>query len=92
MKKVPLRKCIGCNISKPKNELIRIVKNDEGILIDKTSKLNGRGAYICNSLECFEKMVKTKSLERTFEQKIEQEVLETLTNYFVKKGSIGGNN
>lgn len=74
MKKVPLRKCIGCNISKPKKELIRIVKNQDKICVDKTAKLNGRGAYICNGLECFDKMVKAKSLEREFGQKIEQDV------------------
>jgi len=87
MKKVPLRKCIGCNTSKPKKELIRIVKNSDGVSVDKTSKLNGRGAYICDNLECFDKMVKIRSLEREFEQKIEQDVYDN-----IKKGvNIGSN-
>lgn len=82
-KKLPLRKCIGCNISKPKNELIRIVKNADGIFVDKTSKLNGRGAYICNNSECLEKAVKTRGLEREFKQKIEQDVYNSI-NEFLK--------
>ena len=48
MKKIPERTCTGCGISKPKNELLRIVKDKENnITIDLTGKKNGRGAYIC---------------------------------------------
>ena len=47
-KKVPMRTCIACKAVKPKRELVRIVKNENGILLDRTGKLNGRGAYICD--------------------------------------------
>ena len=48
MKKIPLRRCLGCFESKPKNELCRVVKTTDGeIILDKTGKKNGRGAYIC---------------------------------------------
>jgi len=51
-KKIPLRKCTGCNEMKPKKELIRVLKTtEEEIILDKTGKKNGRGAYLCNSLE-----------------------------------------
>ena len=74
MKNIPQRTCIGCNEVKDKNDLIRIVKNKEGnIFVDKTGKANGRGAYICNNMECLEKMIKTKKLERTFEIAISPE-------------------
>ena len=64
MKKIPLRRCIGCFESKPKNELYRIVKTAEGeILLDKTGKKNGRGAYICSNKECLERAIKGKKLE-----------------------------
>ena len=54
--KAPQRKCIGCNESKPKKELIRIVKTPEGeMLVDDTGRANGRGAYICNDPECLHK-------------------------------------
>lgn len=79
LKNIPNRTCIGCNQIKPKKELIRIVKNKEGnIFIDKTSKANGRGAYLCDNIECLEKAIKTKKLERTFEIKVNTEVYEDL--------------
>ena len=79
MKNIPNRTCIGCNQIKPKKELIRIVKNKEGnIFIDKTSKANGRGAYICDNIECLEKLIKTKRLERTFETTISDEIYKEL--------------
>jgi hypothetical protein len=60
---------------KPKKELIRIVKNKEGnIFIDKTGKQPGRGAYICPSNECFEKIRKTKKLEKSLGVKIDEDI------------------
>ncbi len=79
MKEMPKRTCIGCNETKLKKELIRIVKNKEGqIFIDKTGKANGRGAYICDNIECLEKAIKTKKLERTFEMNIDTKLYEEL--------------
>ena len=81
MKKIPLRRCLGCYESKPKKELYRIVKNKEGeILLDKTGKLNGRGAYICNSKECLEKAIKSKRIEKEFETKIADDIYIELRN------------
>ena len=55
MKKIPERTCMGCNIKKPKKEFIRIVKSKEGdIDIDRTGKMQGRGADICDNIECLE--------------------------------------
>lgn len=79
MKSIPQRTCIGCNEIKAKKELIRIVKNKEGqIFIDKTGKANGRGAYICDNIECLEKAIKTKKLERTFETQISEDIYNEL--------------
>ena len=79
MKNLPERKCIGCNETKLKKELIRIVKNKEGeISVDKTGKANGRGAYICDNIECLEKAIKTKRLERTFETQINDDIYDEL--------------
>ena len=78
-KKVPLRKCTGCQQMKDKRSLIRIVKTSEGMfLIDLTSKKAGRGAYICKSQECFEKAQKSKGLERSFKSSIPKDVYEKL--------------
>lgn len=71
---------MGCNEKKYKKELIRIVKNkDNNIFIDKTGKAEGRGAYICNSTSCLEKVIKTKKLERALEITITQEIYENLS-------------
>ena len=86
MKNLPQRTCIGCNSQKNKNELIRIVKNKEGVIsIDKTGKAQGRGAYICNNIECLEKAIKTRRLERTFEVKISEDIYENLRGVIVEK-------
>ena len=78
-KKIPLRKCTGCNEMKPKKELIRVLKTPEDeIVLDKTGKKNGRGAYLCNSIECFRKAEKTKGLERSLQLKIPEEIYESL--------------
>ncbi|MCL2508938.1 MAG: YlxR family protein [Oscillospiraceae bacterium] len=74
-KRVPLRKCIGCNEMKPKRELVRVVKSPEGeVSLDLTGKKAGRGAYVCRSAECFKKARKAKRFERAFECKIPDEV------------------
>jgi len=80
-RKIPLRMCIGCQEMKPKKELIRVVKNKENeISLDPIGKKPGRGAYICNSLSCFEKAKKGKKLERAFETAISEEIYTQLRN------------
>ncbi len=86
MKSLPQRSCIGCNTKKDKKDLIRIVKNKDGnISIDKTGKANGRGAYICNNVECLEKAINSKRLEKTFEEKIDNEIYENLRGVIIDK-------
>ncbi len=86
MRKIVQRMCIGCNEKKDKRELIRIVLNKQGkISIDKTGKLDGRGAYICDNIDCLEKAIKNKKLERTFDIKIEEQVYEELRGVIVDK-------
>ena len=86
MKHIPQRTCMGCNNKKNKNELIRIIKNkDNEIKIDKTCKLEGRGAYICNNEQCLEKLKKSKRLERVFKQKISDEIYENLRGVILEK-------
>lgn len=79
VKKVPVRKCIGCQEMKQKKEMLRILKTtEEEIVLDTTGKKNGRGAYLCFSKECFEKAVKSKGLERSLKMHIPQSVYESL--------------
>ena len=79
MKKVPLRQCIGCQEMKSKKEMIRVIKTAEDeIMLDATGRKNGRGAYLCPSMECLKKAVKGKGLERSFKQAIPADVYESL--------------
>jgi predicted RNA-binding protein YlxR (DUF448 family) len=78
-KKIPMRMCVGCREMKPKKELIRIVRPPEGaVMLDRTGKAAGRGAYVCPSGTCLEKARKAKTLERTLEAAIEPAVYEQL--------------
>lgn len=79
IKKVPLRQCVGCGEMKNKKEMIRILKTAEGdFVLDATGRKNGRGAYLCPDMECFQKAVKNRGLERSFKMAIPKEVYETL--------------
>lgn len=79
MKTKPQRTCMGCNEKKEKSELIRIVKNKQNeINIDKTGKMEGRGAYICDKVDCLNKIQKSKRLERVFDMRISEEIYEKL--------------
>ena len=78
-KKIPMRKCVGCGEMKPKKELMRILKTETGeFVVDAAGKKNGRGAYLCRSLSCFQSAVKSRGLERSFKQEIQQEVYDRL--------------
>ena len=86
MKSIPQRTCIGCNLKADKNSFIRIVKNKEGkITVDRTGKASGRGAYICDSIECLEKAIKGKKLEKAFEMKIDENVYDDLRGVMLGK-------
>ena len=79
MKNQPQRTCMGCNSKKDKRDLIRIVKNKENeISIDRTGKQEGRGAYLCDDIQCLEKVIKSKRLEKILDSKIAEEIYENL--------------
>ena len=78
-RKIPMRKCIGCQEMKNKKEMMRVIKTPEDeLVLDTTGRKNGRGAYLCFSKECFEKAVKTKGLERSLKMSIPSAVYDSL--------------
>lgn len=82
LKKQPLRQCTGCGEMKPKKELVRVVKTPEGnIMIDRSGKANGRGAYICHNIDCYKKAVKARRFEKAFSMPI----LESVSEQIVKE-------
>jgi len=85
-KKIPLRKCVACGENKPKKELIRVIRNTEGIVeVDLTGRKNGRGAYICSNLECLNKAKKNKNLAKSLKTEIPEEVYEQLVDIIDSK-------
>ena len=78
-KKIPQRQCMGCRERKNKPELIRVVRSPEGtVSLDFRGKAPGRGAYICPDPACLKKAQKSKSLERSLEVPIPEEVFARL--------------
>lgn len=79
VRKIPMRSCIGCREQKAKKDLIRIVKNkDNEVFVDRIGKANGRGAYLCDDINCLDKAIKTKALNRSFSMDINENVYEEL--------------
>ena len=79
-KKIPQRQCMGCRERADKRDLIRVVRTPEGyVQLDFSGKLGGRGAYICPKADCLKKAQKAKSLERSLEVPIPDEVYDRLS-------------
>jgi len=79
VKKIPMRKCVGCGEMKPKKELVRVVKSAGGDLsLDLTGKKAGRGAYICRDLACFQEARKARRLERAFSCQIPSDIYDRM--------------
>lgn len=82
-KSVPLRMCIACRKRMPKEELLRIVKDNQGqVKIDFSLKASGRGAYICDDPKCIAKCCKAKLLSKTFGQEVTQEVYQSIEKQY----------
>ena len=88
MKKAFQRKCMACNVKNNKYDLIRIVKTSKGeILIDKTGKLEGRGAYICNDIECLEKVIKSNRIAKILKSNIDKKIYEDIRGVIIDNGN-----
>lgn len=63
-KKIPLRMCVSCRQMKPKNELVRVVNTPNGVIVDATGKINGRGVYLCKCKECITRALNSKKFDK----------------------------
>lgn len=78
-RKIPERRCMGCNEHKPKSELLRVVRTPEGnVELDFGGRKNGRGAYICRSVSCLKKARKSQRIEKSLECSIPEDVYDML--------------
>lgn len=74
--KVPMRRCIGCMESKPKQELYRIAFYEGQLTADLTGRAKGRGVYLCHDPQCFAKAKKKRAFQRNFAAAIPEEEID----------------
>lgn len=85
MKQETMRSCIGCGTKKPKNKLIRVVREPEGdIHLDASGRCNGRGAYLCRDSVCLQRCQKTRGLDRAFREHVTDSVYAALEKEFTE--------
>ena len=83
VRKIPMRKCVGCGEMKSKKEMMRVLKTTEDeIILDATGRKNGRGAYLCFQKSCLLQAIKNKGLERSLKTAIPKSVYENLEKEF----------
>lgn len=86
-KKIPLRRCVGCQEMKPKRELTRVVLSPENLLsVDVTGRKAGRGAYVCKSIDCLKLARKKKGLDRSLKHEVPEPIWDELEDEFAKLG------
>lgn len=89
-RKIPQRTCVACRATKPKRELIRVVRIPSGaVVVDRKGKVSGRGAYICPTLECFDQAVKSKKLEHALEVVLDSGIVDQLRQLVAKENISG---
>lgn len=87
MKKIPMRMCVACREMRAKKDLIRVVRTEDGLKLDRTGKINGRGAYLCRDAACLSKAIKIRALERTLEAPLTDELKDALESEIGHDGS-----
>ena len=78
------RTCVACKSVYSKRELVRIVRTDVGVEIDPTGRKNGRGAYLCRRIECWEKATKSDGLGRALRSTLSVDEIALLAHYAKK--------
>ncbi|HEV3232981.1 MAG TPA: YlxR family protein [Candidatus Dormibacteraeota bacterium] len=78
---LPTRTCVACRTSKPKRELVRVVRTAEGeVRVDSSGKLNGRGAYICRTEDCWTLAERRRALERALSVRLDSAAWQNLVS------------
>jgi predicted RNA-binding protein YlxR (DUF448 family) len=80
-KHIPQRMCVACRESQDKKSLVRIVRTAEGVFVDETGKLSGRGAYLHEDPSCWEQGMK-KSLGASLKIELSGADRERLSQYW----------
>ena len=85
IKQIEMRRCVACRQVRHKSELIRVVKTIDGIKLDDTGKIEGRGAYVCKSSTCAEIICKRRNFDKVFKAKVPAEVYDMIKENFSMK-------
>ncbi len=75
------RTCVACRKTNDKSNLIRVVKNDNGIFIEEDEKIFGRGAYVCKDKNCIDLAIKKRLFNKSFRTNIDISFYEKLEEY-----------
>ncbi len=81
-----MRMCVACRQMQPKKSLLRVVRTEDGAVIDRTGKQNGRGAYLCPNAACLEKALKSRALDRALEVTLTDAVRTSLREEIARIG------
>ena len=80
---IPKRSCIVCRLKVAKDELLRIVRCPDGSLsLDLSGRLPGRGAYVCQSVKCWETAVDRGAIQRALHVPVETGAIDKLRSEF----------
>jgi predicted RNA-binding protein YlxR (DUF448 family) len=94
--RVPTRTCVACRTSRPKRELVRIVRTPDGTVVaDETGKVAGRGAYVCRTAACLTIANTRGALSRALETTVPTSLLASIdlgpdTNHDTIEGGARG--
>ena len=84
-KHIPQRTCVACREVNEKKTLIRVVKSPDGVCIDPSGRMPGRGAYLHDTKECWEKALKRGALARALKTEISEADMKTLLDFAEKR-------
>ncbi|HRA67159.1 MAG: YlxR family protein [Caldilinea sp.] len=90
VKHTPIRTCIGCRQTEGKRTFLRVVRTTQGVVVDPTGKLAGRGAYIHRSPACWEAAMKGSRLEQALRTKLTAEERTLLAAFGETLDAVGG--
>ena len=76
------RKCVGCGKIKDRQELIKITKVDDDIIVNPDNKKFGRSVYVCYNNVCIENAFKKNKISRALKTSIPEDLKGKLINEF----------
>jgi predicted RNA-binding protein YlxR (DUF448 family) len=88
-RRAPQRTCVACRRVQGKRDMVRVVRTPVGVRVDPTSKMAGRGAYLCRCRECWETALTQRRLEVALKTGLSEEERQSLAQYAETLDSAG---